>query len=248
MAEKEWYKDWFADERYLTLYKNRNNDEASEALDLIERTTSVDKTAAILDLACGAGRHSINLAKRGYNNITAIDLSPTLIREAIKQAKCEAVKINFIQQDMREISGSYDLVINLFTSFGYFDSDEENGSVIERVANSLRKNGFFVLDFLNANLLEKNLIPHDKIVMNESGETVDLLREIRDGRVEKKIRISNNDGTATEFHESVRLFHLNELSKMFTDSRLHITSIFGNYDGSPFEEGSSPRLILVAQK
>src|SRR4051794_18879336 len=99
MDEKCWYEDWFADERYLALYGHRNSEEASKALDLIERTTRISKDAAILDLACGAGRHSIALAKRGYLNITAIDLSPTLIREAKHNADVEGVKIDFREED-----------------------------------------------------------------------------------------------------------------------------------------------------
>ncbi len=242
----EWYKDWFADERYLALYHHRNTEEASKALDLIEAATGISKDAAILDLACGAGRHSINLAKRGYKNITGVDLSPTLICEAKKNAETEGVKVDFKEQDMRQISGSYDLIINLFTSFGYFPTDEENEEVIIEVGKCLNPDGFFVLDFFNSFLVNNNLSARDETTLS-SGERVEQSREIRNGRVVKKIIIYSEHGSK-EFHESVRLFELLDFEKMFANAGLTIREKFGNYDGARFDVGSSPRLILVAQR
>jgi cyclopropane fatty-acyl-phospholipid synthase-like methyltransferase len=246
MKENSWYEDWFADEHYLALYKHRNSDEASAALDLIERSAPIAKDAAILDLACGAGRHSIGLAKRGYTNITAIDLSPTLLHEAEKKAKAEGVEIIFKKQDMRNFSGKYDLIINLFTSFGYFQSDEENEKVICEVGDHLHTNGFFAFDFLNAALTEKKLIACDEKILS-SGERVEMYRMIHDHRVDKKIVI-HADGAKKEFLESVRLFTLPDFERIFSKAGLMINETFGDYSGTPFDEGSSPRLFLVAQK
>jgi cyclopropane fatty-acyl-phospholipid synthase-like methyltransferase len=240
-----WYEDWFADEHYLALYRHRNSEEASQALDLIERTTKISKNAAILDLACGAGRHSIGLAKRGYTNITAIDLSPTLLKEAEKTAHTEGVNIFFKKQDMRNFSGQYDLIINLFTSFGYFETDEENEEVILKIGRHLHPKGYFVLDFLNVQFLKSNFSPFDEKILS-SGHRIEQAREIRNNRVEKKIRIHFDD-TVKEYHESVRLFTLTDFQKMFTDAGLQIKEIFGDYSGALFDHGSSPRLILVAQ-
>jgi SAM-dependent methyltransferase len=246
VSEKYWFEDWFADEHYLALYRHRNSEEASQALDLIEKTTHLAKDAPILDLACGAGRHSIGLAKRGYTNITGIDLSPTLIREAKKNAEAEGVTIDFKEQDMRSFDGKYDLVINLFTSFGYFKDDKENEEVILRVGRNLNSTGFFIIDFLNAELLRKMLVAYDeKIIV--SGERVEQFREIRSGRVEKKIVI-HSGGAKKEFHESVRLFELQDFERMFHNAGLKIRERLGDFSGALFEVGSSPRLFLVAQK
>lgn len=243
---KQWYEDWFADERYLALYLHRNNVEASLVLDLIEKTTRIPKDAAILDLACGAGRHSICLAKRGFTNITAIDLSPTLIREAGKNAELEHVKIRFEQQDMRSFEGSYDLIMNLFTSFGYFASDEENEAVIDRVGTSLRPGGYFIIDFLNEAIVRRDMISHDEKTI-PSGERIEQFRKIINNRIEKKIIIHSGIGSA-EYLESVRLFSLPDFERMFAKAEIVVKETFGNYPGSPFEEGSSPRLILVGKK
>jgi SAM-dependent methyltransferase len=241
-----WYKDWFADDHYLALYRHRNSVEALLALDLIETATTIAKGAAILDLACGAGRHSINLAKRGYTNITAIDLSPTLIREAKRAAEAEGVKIIFKEQDMRRFDGRYDLIMNLFTSFGYFATDQENEEVILRIGKCLHRNGFFVIDFLNAALLCNTILSHDEKIL-PSGERVEQFREIHNRRVEKKIVIHSDSGSK-EFHESVRLFELPDFERMFVKAGLKIQEIYGDYYGASFEAGSSPRLFLVAKK
>src|ERR1043165_2289153 len=142
-----WYKDWFADERYLALYKHRNTAEAEQLLDLIERTVTPPKDSVILDLACGAGRHSIALAKRGYTHITGIDLSSTLIKKAKEAAKEATVQVSFIESDMRSFLGQYDLILNLFTSFGYFEDDKNNEALIRHVGESLCEGGHFILDF-----------------------------------------------------------------------------------------------------
>ncbi len=243
---KPWYEDWFADERYLALYRHRNNEEALYALDLIEKATEIEKDSPILDLACGAGRHSINLAKRGYTNITAIDLSPTLIREAKKTADAEGVKINFEQQDMRLFEGKYELIMNLFTSFGYFEQDEENEGVILRAGKSLKSGGYFILDFFNSGMICGNINPHDERFL-PSGERVEQFRKIKNGRIEKKILIHSGNATS-EFHESVRLFEFQDFEKMFANAGIAIKEKFGDYFGKPFESGSSPRLILVGKK
>ncbi len=242
----EWYEDWFADEHYLTLYRHRNSEEASLALDLIEKFTGITKDAEILDLACGAGRHSINLAKRGYTNITGIDLSVSLIREAKRNAAKEGVKINFKEQDMRSFDGSYNLIMNLFTSFGYFANDQQNEEVITRVGKCLIPHGFFVLDFFNTAMLCNTVVAHDEKVLS-SGERVEQFREINNGRIEKKI-IIHSSTVSKEFHESVRLFKLHDFERMFAKAGLTIKVKFGDYLGDPFDVGSSPRLFLVAKK
>lgn len=242
---RSWYEDWFADEHYLALYTHRNTEDASNALDRIEHSTRLSKDAAILDLACGAGRHSICLARRGYTNITAIDLSPTLLREGEETAKKEGVKIVFRKQDIRNFSGTYDLIMNLFTSIGYFESDEENEEVIVRSGRHLYPGGYFVLDFLNASALKKNLVPYT-VKFLDGGEKVEMFRSIEHDRVEKKILIHAAAGRK-EFYESVRLFTRDDFERMFMKAGITITDIFGDYFGSPFDEGSSPRLFLVGK-
>ncbi|HYM19411.1 MAG TPA: class I SAM-dependent methyltransferase [Candidatus Kapabacteria bacterium] len=241
-----WYQDWFADEHYLALYRHRNDAEAAMLLDLVERTVQPKKDARILDLACGAGRHSIAFAKRGYKNITGLDLSPTLIAKAKNTAEAEHVAINFIEGDMRSLSGTYDLILNLFTSFGYFESDTDNDTVIVRIGSSLVNSGYFVLDFFNAAYIKKTLKPHStKDIL--TGERIDEFRELAGNRVNKKIIITTFDCTK-EYHESVRLYTRDDLTAMIEREGMQISVICGSYAGGPFDEERSERCIIFAVK
>jgi SAM-dependent methyltransferase len=242
MDARPWYQDWFADKRYLELYGHRDDEEAGQLVTLIEEATGVDKNRKVLDIACGAGRHLIAFARRGYTNLSGQDLSPTLIAQA--QADAGHCQIAFSVRDMRDpIPGMYDLILNIFTSFGYFATDEENEHVILNCAAALPAGGHFVLDYLNAKHVSSHLVAHDKKQL-ASGEHVRLERHIHEGRVIKHITFA--DGA--EFIESVRLYESQEIEQMFTRAKLYIKTRVGSYEGQPFDEVHSPRLILIAEK
>ena len=124
--KSEWFKDWFNTQEYLSLYKHRNEDEAEQHIKLILDNVETFAGYRVLDMACGAGRHAILLAKKGLI-VTAVDLSDNLLSIAKKTANEENLKIEFVKSDIREFNTNldFDLVVNLFTSFGYFESDEE---------------------------------------------------------------------------------------------------------------------------
>ncbi len=244
--KKSWYKDWFADERYLALYRHRNDVEAGKLLDLIEKTVAPSKDAAILDLACGAGRHSIAFAKRGYQHITGVDLSATLITKAREAAEAAGVSVRFIESDMREFTGKYDLIVNLFTSFGYFESDDDNAIVLNRVASALNDGGYFVIDYFNATQVAAKLEPHTHKTL-PGGEEVEEWRAIDNGRVNKSIIITK-DGVPKNYCESVRLFTYDELRALIEQASMTLVAVFGNYDGDPFAADTSMRCIIFAKK
>src|SRR5437667_8826569 len=98
-----WYRDWFRDENYSVVYNHRDEEEAAEVIDLSQRTIGKDTSRVVLDLACGAGRHAIEFAKRGYKNVTGLDLSPTLLQEAQTAAADENLVVKFIESDMRNL-------------------------------------------------------------------------------------------------------------------------------------------------
>lgn len=243
-----WYRDWFRDSNYLTVYQHRDTQEAEQMLSLIERITGDKKDLRILDLGCGSGRHSLSLAKRGYKNITAIDLSPTLLEVAKLTAQEEGLSIRFEQCDMRNIPADwhFDLVINLFTSFGYFETDQENAEVIEGMSKVLVSGGWLVMDFFNSNWLRHNLISHDERIMPD-GRRLEQTRWIENGRVEKRLLLRSTS-EAVEFVESVRMFSCDEFKQMFAQNGLTMKHLFGGYDGSEFIEATSARLIMFAER
>ena len=122
-----WYKEWFNSEYYLKVYSHRNQTEAERLVELIAKFWNLKANSSVLDMACGAGRHALIFAKFGYK-VTAVDLSQRLISEAKKNAEQESIEIEFVISDILdfEFSKKFDLAVNLFTSIGYFEKDNEN--------------------------------------------------------------------------------------------------------------------------
>lgn len=238
--KSEWFERWFGED-YIALYPHRNAAEAERVVSLIERTTGSTKVARVLDLACGAGRHSKVLCRRWWT--AGLDLSEVLLRLAHR----EGVEAALVRGDMRVLpfrDGAFDLVVNLFTSFGYFADDESHLHVVREVSRVTSDGGGFALDFLNTTRLRKNLVPYDEREIG--GQIVEQRREISDdGRfVIKRICVR---GTGKEFTERVRLFDPGDLTAMMIASGFRIAACFGNYDGAPLE-AESPRAIIFGVK
>lgn len=242
----EWFEEWFNTEEYLNVYRHRNEEDAENLFSLITNNISLNTGSKVLDLACGAGRHSILFAKNGFD-VTAVDISDNLLEVAKKSAVELGLKISFVKSDLRKLclDEKFNLIINLFTSFGYFESDEENRKVIKTAAEHLAGNGYFVLDYFNITYLKNNLIPisYDKI---ENG-IIKQERVLEKDRIIKKITITKS-GIEKIYHESVRTFTKAELAAFFEEHGLKIQIIFGDYLGNKFTEDFSPRIIIIAKK
>lgn len=241
-----WYQEWFNSENYLKVYRHRDETEAEKLVELIISNVKLKEHSSVLDMACGAGRHAIEFAKRGFD-VTAVDLSGTLISEAKKNADYLGVSINFVLSDILEFrpDKKFDLALNLFTSIGYFEDDEENYEVIRKAYDTLNEEGYFVLDYFNQNYLIKNLVPTS--VFSENGSRIIQNRSIKENRVVKKITIEKKNSNE-EFYESVRLFSHEELVQMMNRAGFKIIKEFGDYFGGKYDEENSPRLIVIARK
>ena len=151
----EWFKSWFDSKYYHILYKNRNTQEAHFLIKNLVNLLIPDKNSLFLDLGCGSGRHSIELNKMGYK-VDGIDLST----KSLEIAKpFENSRLKFIRADFRKLDfeNKYDFILNLFTSFGYFDKENEHAQVFKQIFKSLKNNGHFVIDFLNTKKAVKNI-------------------------------------------------------------------------------------------
>jgi len=236
----EWFERWFGEE-YIALYPHRNAAEAERVVSLIDRTIGSKRVSRVLDLACGAGRHSKVLCRRWWT--AGLDLSEVLLRLAHR----EGVEAALVRGDMRILpfrDGAFDLVVNLFTSFGYFGDDESHLHVVREVSRVTCEGGGFALDFLNTARLRNDLVPYDEREIG--GQIVEQRREIsEDGRyVIKKICLR---GTGKEFTERVRLFDPGDLNAMMTAAGFKIAAVYGNYDGDALTP-DSPRAIMFGVK
>ena len=144
---KDWFTEWFDTPFYHQLYKSRNYAEAPFFIDNLEKTLHFKQSDAFLDLACGKGRHSIYLNSKGYD-VTGIDLSQNNI-EAANQSQNK--HLHFFVHDMRETfrPNSFDFVLNLFTSFGYFEDNYDNFRAIKAISENLKSGGKLVLDYIH---------------------------------------------------------------------------------------------------
>lgn len=251
-----WFKEWFNTQDYLEIYKHRDKNDARKIVSLISRTVTLKKGAKVLDLACGNGRHSVLFASKGFD-VLGIDLSPYLIKQAKQKLSTDYFKyrnrLKFEIRDMRNIrhKNEFDLVVNLFSSFGYFDTDRENIKVITSIARCLKKNGFFFFDFLNARQLEKTLVPLDITGRNQN--MVVQVRGITGGFVKKDILIFKNKRSSghpvlNHFYEKIKLYSQDDFKKIFKKNGLKIIRTFGDYRGSRFKPDESERQIILAQK
>ncbi len=235
----KWYASWFDTPYYHILYKERNDTEAQVFMDNLTNYLSLQQNDKILDLACGKGRHSIYLNKSGYN-VTGVDLSKNSINHA-SQFKNENLK--FEVHDMRTpFSEQFDAVFNLFTSFGYFECDQDNLNTIQSIKSNLNETGFGVIDFLNAEQVIANLVPEENKTVDNI--TFHIKRYYKDGYIFKDISFSDK-GEDFNFSEKVEAISLDDFKRYFEKSGIHLLDIFGDYNLNSFNSQTSPRLIMI---
>lgn len=246
MAEAEWFAEWFDSPYYPILYAHRNEEEAATCVRTLLATLKLPTPGHILDLGCGDGRHAIEIARAGYW-VTGVDLSRQSIERAKERPRPLPDNPSFLVRDMRqwEASHPFDAVFNLFTSFGYFDSEETNRKVLQNIYKSLYPGGKLVIDFLNAPKVAAELVPREQ--QTHQGINFRLRREIRNGNVLKDIFITDGDKNL-HYQERVQLLTLEDFQRLFGATGFRLLNTFGSYDGTAYIPESSPRLILLAEK
>ena len=239
---KAWFSTWFDTKYYHSLYKNRNESEAELFISNLYKYLNLSNEY-VLDLACGKGRHSLTLNSLGLR-VLGVDLSPQSIRSA---SQFQNNHLNFQEHDMREVieNESFDVVFNLFTSFGYFENEADNFEVLRSIYEMLHVNGLLVIDFLNTTKTLNSLVKEE--VKVEDNIEFNLKREF-DGRFIKKYISFSDQGEEFNFQESVRGFSLDDFHNMLTLTNFKIESVFGDFKLNPFNAATSDRLIIIARK
>ncbi len=239
-----WYSRWFNTD-YLTLYRHRDLAEAERQVQFLSSLAPADRFPRVLDVGCGAGRHLAALSRCGFEP-TGADLSAELLKAArgAAGAGCKGL----VRCDMRSLpfaAASFELVTSFFTSFGYFERDEDHAAVAAEWRRVLRSQGAVLLDYLNP------LSALDGLAADEEKTTGDLRILIkrsfdRDaGRIEKQISIRQSGEPERNYRESVRLFSLEELKSLLKTVGFSTVSAYGDADGSKFS-ASSARLVIFA--
>ena len=230
-----WYQEWFGHE-YLELYSHRNDEEARRQVEFFsERVGSID--GPVLDLACGSGRHLAELRSRGYRAV-GLDLSWVLL----SAARIRESELPLARADMRQLpfcDRSVAGLVNFFTSFGYFDNEDDNVGVVREMSRVLQSGAPFLFDFMNIHRELENLVPKESRKVDGQDVTIERWFDEKSGTLNKRIRMGGRS-----FIESVRGYELEEVTALFTAGGLGVESVHGDFDGAPFDR-SSQRLIVI---
>ena len=253
METPQWFESWFDSPLYDQLYANRDEREAARLVSWIHSRFPSEKYPQVLDMGCGRGRHALFLAEKGYH-VTGVDLSPLAISRAMEKAKNgtshqqkKPGSVTFEIGDMRTWSdGPFDLVCNLFTSFGYFGDDSDNLSVLRNMVKNLSKGGYLIMDYMNPEFIKKHLVPREHLVFGEM--KCEITRAIEDDVVIKTILFRHGSGEQNQrYQERVKLYGRQWFCNAFRELGLDDPVFAGDYDGSDYDPGTSSRLISAVK-
>jgi SAM-dependent methyltransferase len=243
MANKAWFETWFDSPYYHLLYQNRNDEEASRFIGNLLSELDLPKSAKVLDLACGKGRHSVTLASYGLD-VTGVDLSPNSISSA---KSFENERLKFEVRDMRIPfeENVFDAVFNLFTSFGYFDGLNDNQKVVASIRTMLVADGILVIDFMNSKRVITNLVESETKVID--GITFNIERVYDGSHIHKHIRFEA-EGQDLYFTERVQALMQEDFQSLLNAGGFEIIRTFGDFDLNAYHAETSDRLILIAKR
>lgn len=207
------------------------------------------KGANILDLGCGTGRHSLEFARRGFQ-VVGIDRTAMFLKEAKTRAAKEELKVQFMEGDMRTFVNSekFDAIVNLFTSFGYFEDPEDDRRVLKNVFVSLKPSGKFLIDVIGKEVFarmisfrEREWFEDNDVFYLQETKPIDNWRRVK-GRW---IRFKNNE--KKEFTIMQQLYSGSELLSLLREVGFETVNLFGELTGSPYDQ-TARRLIALAVK
>ncbi|SFT51471.1 Methyltransferase domain-containing protein [Lishizhenia tianjinensis] len=239
---KPWFEQWFNTKYYHILYKNRDFDEAELFIDNLYNFMGLSNEH-VCDLACGKGRHSIYLNKKGLD-VVGLDLAV----QSIAQAKVhENEKLHFDTHDMRDVyeGAKFDVVFNLFTSFGYFDDQSDNLQVLKSVHQMLKPGGRLLIDFFNAKHVITNLVEDE--VKEVDGISFHIERSFNGTHILKNIQFTAEE-KEFDFTERVQAVSYDDFKRLLTEAGFEVKATFGDFKLNAFDEENSERLIIVANK
>jgi SAM-dependent methyltransferase len=246
--KREWHEDDRFWERTAPFqFSERRWAAAPEEAERIIALLGLEPGAAVLDLCCGPGRHSLELARRGFK-VAGVDRMAQFLEEARRRAETEGLQIELVREDMRVFRrpGAFDAAINLFTSFGYFEDLKEDRKVLENIYDSLRPGGRLLLDVMGKEVLarifrERDWIEEDGLILLEE-------RRLHDGwsRIETRWIIVQG-GKRQEFTLKLRLYSGAELATLLQEVGFRTVELFGSLEGAPYDQ-KAKRLIAYAMK
>lgn len=241
----DWFRRAFGKD-YLLLYAHRDEREAERQIRLLVRSVPFQPGQKVLDLACGPGRHVAALARRGAR-VTGVDLSAPLLAEARKRLRAQGLRATLARCDMRRLPaawrGRFDGAVSFFTSFGYFETPEEDLQVLRGIRRALKPGGWWLIDLLNGASLPARFVPRSRWTLRSGGRVlrIDEERRIERGFIVKRVEIA--EGRSRRAHaERVRLYDARSFRRLLSRAGLRPSGACGDEKGGPLRKGS-PRML-----
>jgi SAM-dependent methyltransferase len=229
------------------MFSRRRWEVTPAEVDSIISLLNIRPGISVLDLCCGQGRHSLELARRGFH-VTGVDRTQQYLDTATKQAREENLDIEFICEDMRTFCrpDTYDAVINMFTSFGYFEDPEEDRRVALNVYRSLKTDGLFLMDTMGKEILAR-------IFLERNWSEEDGIIWLQERKVSQNwgwmwnrwIMLRGNERTEGEI--SHRLYSATEIVSLQKECGFTSVDVYGGLDGSPYDH-TARRMVVMARK
>jgi SAM-dependent methyltransferase len=237
-----WFEGWFNTPFYHDLYRHRDDREANRFIALLCDYFRWNENQSILDVCCGNGRHALEIEKRRLS-AWGVDLSHRNIQLAQSESSFPE---RWWVQDIRKLQHAqkFDFVLNLFTSFGYFETDQEHIEVLNRIHGLLKPDGTLVLDFLNLDFVVQNLVAEE--LVEGIMANYKIRRSVNEQWISKEISFVQGD-QEYQYCEKVRAFQPGDLRRMLEACGFSVIRHWGDYSLNDHSE-LSPRCIFVIQK
>lgn len=237
-----WYEEWFGTRYYKLLYGNRDIDDAQPWVRSILHKCGTAKGSAVLDMACGRGRHAYWFAQEGMD-VHGIDISEASIAEA----RTAVPDAHFDVHDMRRPyrTDAFHLAVCLFSSLGYSEHTEDDQCILATAADALHNDGMFVLDLMNEARIRSELVPEERL--ERGGAVFRIEREVKDGRIEKRIHVQEA-GEEHHYLERVRLYPGEAIEAMAEKVGLEVIEWTDGPEMTPFDPERSFRAVLWAKR
>jgi len=246
----EWWRSLYSERFYFDIYQAEDLELAKKDIADLVQTLNIAPPVRILDCPCGYGRHAIELAARGFD-VTGVDLSELQIEEGRRIATEANVAINLVQSDARGLpfpDGSFDLVLNLFLSFGYFEQESENEAMMRELVRVLKPGGRILIDQWNREYEIRHL-GEEMIETNRNGILIETVQRFDPltGRIWWKCNAQFPDGSKREWDHSVRAYTVCELRTMLERCGVRVTAFHGAFDARPWTLDEQ-QTVIVGEK
>ena len=244
----EWWKTLFNSPIYFELYAAEDTKKAVEQVRDVLHLLGLRPPARVLDVPCGYGRHAIELARRGFT-VTGVDASEVQLGRAREQAAAAGVTVDFREQDARrlEFEGAFDLAINMFLSFGYFETDAEHLAMLSGIARALRPGGRFLIQLWNR---EYEIRYFDQYQVDRSGDVMEVEEWEFDhlgGRLNWKNTAFFPDGRRESWWHSIRAYTVVEMRELLERAGLKVDAVYGGLGGEPYSIESEESVFVASR-